>query len=271
MTETEQKLWYPGIDLETEYPTPESEELVSLWEGYAKVPSLAVEGVFGAYTPPESEVRAIVSFDMCEVVRDTIVAIDHATGLEPIRRNLYSEGTWFSAEKMGQDYERNVITSIARVLMDADLVEPADDIFDIALYMLKWREAGVYNIANTSTLPGCEPGTIRFLSENMPGCLQGILLPRNHDGKGRLTKAQSLSVWGDEAGIDVHAIPIVKIDDLPFHLNGFIEHFTDHEAMACFMPAHSDNVAPTEEMHCNNTLDAVKKTDDFLRNQGLEL
>jgi hypothetical protein len=131
----------------------------------------------------------------------------------------------------------------------------------------------VYVIANTSTLPGCELGTIQDFSTtyNLSDCFDGLLLPRNHDGRGTVTKATALKSASHDLGLDFAAIPFLHIDDSLHHIDGFVGEHAKHPAMALFIPEHADNTAQRTDMHCETTSEALQKATQFLRQSGVEL
>lgn len=191
------ELWIPGenYSIDAEYPTPTQDELCDLWHDYtgANATVVATPGVYGAMRVPTKLPLAYVSVDACEVLRTTNMDIiaaqrsaEHITD-NPIKSiHRYGEGC---------TYEDNYadIQSLAQVLIGEDLIKPVNGITEIALAMNRWRRMGAYIVANTSTLPGCEPGTIRFFDRYMPGAFDAILLPRNHNSDA------SLATKGDVA------------------------------------------------------------------------
>lgn len=281
MTETAQslpaqckpgELWYPGLYLDEEYTAPSTEELLTLWSNYTSSTDFRpITGVYGVYDAPEGEVKAVASVDLCEVVRDTVVCLDSATGIRLGRRGNYEAGTWFNKKDNGPAYEFSVISSVLRVMMSRGLVQPVEEISDIRDTLRSWRHNGIYVVANTSTLPGCEQGTIEHtLSRDLPDCFDALVLPRNYDGSGSVTKAGALSILAEEAGIDLPGLPVVHIDDMAHHILGFQESYRDHPRIKLLAPIHLDNhSAIAEELHCATPLDAFEKADTYFKEQGV--
>lgn len=265
------ELWYPGLHLDAEYQVPSNEELTVLWQDYAGTENVrATKDVYGVYEVPSGEISAVASVDLCEVVRDTVVSLDKATGLSGKRRGVYSKDTWFDPTKVGGEYEYSVVVSVIRAVMDSGLVEPVEDITDIKSILLQWRSHGVFVVANTSTLPGCEKGTIiHTLGRDLAGCFDGLVLPRNYDGNGSVTKAEALRVVTDEAGIDLDNMPFVHIDDMAHHIAGFQANYKEHPRIKLFTPLHADNHFVSAELHCNSPLEAFRKADAYFSSQGV--
>lgn len=216
------EIWEIGKHLNNDYPTPTDEMLRNLWQTHMGTPAVSTEGVFGVYTPPEQTVKAVASVDLCEMVRDTRKALYAATRV-PLPTGAwpadYSAGTWYD-KKFGYCRERSVVVSVIRALMSAGLVPPVEGSSEIADTLKDWRESGVWVVANTSTLPGCEPGTIEHtLAKSMRGQFDGLVLPRNHDGQGPVTKATAVRTIMKEAGIA--GVPVVHLDDAPYHHASF--------------------------------------------------
>ncbi|HTE58194.1 MAG TPA: hypothetical protein VK694_05620 [Verrucomicrobiae bacterium] len=265
----DQDPWFLSDKLEGKYPVASPDELADEWHAYTERETHALQGVLGAYAKPVGEVCAVASIDLCEVTRDTAVSLGDLVG-EPLERGQYSEGTWYSVENMGLDFEYSVVLGGLQHLMNNDLVGAIPGIDEVSHTLRGWREQGVYMAANTSTLPGCELATIRHhLEKDLKGCFDALLLPRNYDGRGKMTKAQALDVLGQEAGIDIGALPLVHIDDATHHVQGFIDHFGDHPTSAFLMPAHNYNQAPVAEMRCEDPPEAFARAHEFLQKQGV--
>ncbi|HJP96129.1 MAG TPA: hypothetical protein VJ843_02025 [Candidatus Saccharimonadales bacterium] len=231
------ELWTPGANysIDGEYPTPTQDELRDLWHDYVGPEATVVStpGVYGAMHIPEAPPLHYVSVDACEVIRNTNIGVILAQrSPEDLARKRIK-----SIHRYGEgcSYEDNYadIQSLTQVLINADLIEPVAGIEEISDMMQRWRKMGAYVIFNTSTLPGCEPGTIRFLQRYLPGAGDALLLPRNHDShkslpsKGdvaaRLALAVEQAVFGDkepdtELRRDVTAI---HIDDKSCHNKAF--------------------------------------------------
>ena len=235
-------LWLPGMHLDEEYHTPDDAELETLWEAYNPDGTAeACTDVYGVFTRRDG-IRAVASVDLCEVVRDTVLGLDEATGVYPKRRSTYGTGTWYREDVSDPNYQESVIVSAIRALMGKGLVRPVEHIDAIATMLRNWRAQGVYVVANTSTLPGCERGTIQHtLAEYLPGCFDALVLPRNHTGTGSMTKARALEAITTQAGIPLLDMPFVHIDDALRHVNSFRAQYGRHADIGLFVPLHADN------------------------------
>lgn len=267
--EQAQKLWIPGEFFSEEvYPVPTTEQLTEQWQAYTGKEAQPLQGVYGVYTVPPDGVCAVASIDLCEVVRDTAISMSGVVG-ETIRRGQYSTDTWCDPAVYGRDYEYSVVLGVLQAVMNETGVPVVDEIQDLGQYMKLWRQNNIYIVANTSTLPGCEKVTIELLENELKGCFDALVLPRNHHGDGPITKAKALGILADEANLDLYTLPLFHIDDATHHVVGFTDHFADHPTNAYFIPAHNYNSAPTPEMDCENPLEAFKKAHEFLRKQGV--
>lgn len=267
------ELWYPGLHLDAEYPVPTDAELTALWETYEPAaPAHTTREVYGVYSEPKNDVRAVASVDLCEVVRDSGMGLDEVVGMLPQRRSAYSRGSWFEITdtQTSVDYERSVVVSGIRAIMHSGLVRPVEHIEAIGSFLRNWRAQGVYVVANTSTLPGCETGTIQHtFARDLPGCFDALVLPRNHDGKGSITKARALGMLASEAGIELAAVPFVHIDDAPHHIQGFQDLHSTHATMRLFAPEHEDNHTIADDIRCDTPLEAFIGADRHFRERGI--
>jgi hypothetical protein len=265
------QLWYPGLHLDDEYPILTSQELEALWVEYDPDASpQALHEVYGVFTTPHKNVKAIASIDLCEVVRDTAVGLDSVTGLTLGRRSAYYPKTWFDRSVTGSDYEASVIISAVRALMHAGLVQPVEHIGAIRSILCNWRAQGVYCIANTSTLPGCESGTIiHTLGRDLRGGFDALVLPRNYDGTGTITKARALEMVSEQAGLALDSVPFVHIDDAPHHVEGFLNHYTTNERLRLFSPKNATNDAINADLLCESPLDSFLKANAYFRQLGI--
>jgi hypothetical protein len=252
--------------LDEEYPVPSNEELCELWTTYQPgKQALPLERVYGVHNPPASPPRGIASIDLCEVIRDTAVALDMATGVSLGRRHIYSTDTWFDKSERGKDYETSVVVSIIRAAMDEGLVRPVDDIQAIRRIIEDWHQQGIYCVANTSTLPGCERGTIAHtLARDLSGCFDALVLPRNHDGTGTVTKATALDLLAEQAGLDVDSLPMVHIDDAPHHIADFQTYYSNSSRLKLFSPVNATNSHILSDMHCTSPLQAFERANEYL-------
>ncbi len=213
------QLWYPGqdFDLREEYPTITEVGLVEAWQEYTGCSQVElIPGVLGALKAPQEAPTSFASIDLCEVVRHT------HRGLRQVEN--VSAGTIddIHAYCHGLSIHNNAdITTVAQVLIQADLIEPVDDIDHIASTLQAWRERGVFVFANTSTLEGCEQGTIDFLAKYLPDGFDGIAFPRNHDSTLPLTKGVvAANIIGKLSASGL--VVAIHIDDKPAHNTAFL-------------------------------------------------
>lgn len=221
------QFWLPHHDREPHFREPTIDELTALWISHNPTSMLDLgEGTYGTAEVPTALPTAFLSVDLCEVVRETAgslfatrggtiedMVVDAETGYMDYSKELNGWGEdhqWYK-QTLLQEY------------MHHDHVKPVPHSGTISDLLRAWRQKGVYIVANTSTLAGCEASTIRFLHEQFPNCFQGILLPRNHDGKGSTTKAMIFdelirSVQRElNTSDETNEIPRIAIDDALHH------------------------------------------------------
>lgn len=273
-----QTLWQIHHERESHFNEPSIEDLTAAWvdRNPTSVLSLPSE-IYGVAEVPQVQPTAIVSLDLCEVVRETGLAllqlrggnlddmvVDKATG-------YMDYGSHLNGWHDNPDVDSQIMVQLMlQEFMHHDHVAPMPLSTAIGNMLRKWRAEGAYVIANTSTLPGCELSTIRFLDEVYPGCVQGILLPRNHDGLGKVTKIQALEATKQaiikETGYDLSDTPVIAIDDAFHHAESY-----DKQGVKTFMPAYDwnealENVGIIEriERRLPGTIDTFIAVDQYL-------
>jgi len=230
MLDTQPKFWLPSME-ENRYSVPTQQELTNIWQrenGTRELLELD-ERIYNVAEIPDTPPAAYISVDLCEVVRHSGLSLLKMRGgtLEDMVVDDETNNFDYGSEINGwpEEIARTNRQKYLQEFMHHQVVEPVPFSDSIGAFLRKWRAQGAYVIANTSTLPGCEESTIEFLAQQYPGCFAGILLPRNYDGKGPVTKFDSL----DEVRRMVDATltvttrdkPIVAIDDAAHHALAF--------------------------------------------------
>lgn len=248
--------WTPDRHVEEErWQPPSQAELATYWRcatGNQELLELP-DTIYGACNVPPAQPTAFAVLDLCEVVRETGIAISRlgGGGLKEI----------FNHEKGAADYgasflnfqRDDMIQITVQLMMDHDLVDAVKFHEALTAFMQRWKKADAYIVADTSTLPGCENNTIDFLERYYPSCFDGILLPRNHDGNGQVTKAMAFAatqeaianIFGDE----IYDVPVVYIEDTPHHTTTFKNAFPDSKI---FMPEYDWNT--NHDQHTDVTI-----------------
>lgn len=267
------QLWVPGLHLDTEFPTPSEEELALAWTHYTGRHTINPTEVFGAISEPTQPITAVASVDLCEVVRRTSAAFDTVIGEDPHDRSTYAKYDWLHSHDRGPGYAQSVVVSVVRTLMNNGLIAPKEDLVAVRRTLQAWRASGVYVLANTSTLPGCELGTISDFATTygLKGCFDGLILPRNHDGTGSITKAGALKSTVKDLGVDIYSLPVLHIDDSLHHIDGFTQEYESHDALGLFIPIHADNAHMPTDNHYLTTYEALQQATRFLRQSGVKL
>lgn len=221
-----------------EYAAPSQADLTDYWQAVYSEPAEPVSGVLGVINKQAHEPTALVSVDLCEVLRDTGREYQRTIGLRDVKLFPY----------MGQLAAGglDIVTPTIQRLMNEGQVPVVDEIDEIAAIIRRVRSSGALVLANTSTLPGCEFATIdeRFMASRLKDCFDGIVFPRNYDGLGTVTKADAVASALRQVGLDEQAAVIVHIDDTPHHLQSFATRFASTPNLGLFMPVHDSNDEP---------------------------
>jgi hypothetical protein len=237
-----------------EYISLTNEELLNEWQNLYDVEARPMEGILGVVEYHDQRPDAVLSVDLCDVLRDTCRDYRRAAGLSDIRTHDYQYGV----EANGLD----ICTAVVQRLMNRGEVAAVEEVADIANILRAIRAAGALVIANTSTLIGCESATIdeRFMATHLRGCFDGIVFPRNHDGTGPISKAIAAAMVMEQEGIDTETTPVVHIDDAPHHVRSFRDYFTSNPRLALFMPPHEGNQheIDLQQYLVQNALEAFK-------------
>lgn len=240
------EIWLPGMTLDTLYPSPSAEDLIPLWEDYSEEPAIAVNGVLGVITPPKRKITDIVSIDLCEVIRESMQALHEVTGVSLSDPNtFYQDGTWYDRKIIGKERQEAINASVLQIVINNGLVKPVPYISAIRAAVKSWRGDGAFVVANTSTLPGCEPGTInRTLKDTMLACFDGIVFPYGYDNNSKISKSQALAFACRDAGVDYDNLPILHIDDSDGHHGAFRTSLSDRSDVTLLAPIVKGRQAP---------------------------
>jgi len=270
---TRTELWVPGNDLSEEYPTPPLDELAQHWSEYTGKNTLSTNGVYGAFTEPTQPIRAIASIDVCEVLRDSVGSIDLASGRKITRRSNYAEGLWFKNDETLYDsvYQQSFYTNFLRVAMTNGQVPPVENIEEINDIVSGWQERGIYPVANTATLEGCEIGTIRHtLGKYMAKSFAAIVFPRYFESEGMITKPTALKALATDLNVDLKETPTIHIDDAVKHIKAFDEDRDSFTDLDLIIPLHTDNGDEAfDRYHVPTPLAAFERADKLFAERGI--
>ena len=235
------------------------------------------DGVLGAMRSPESHevIPGIISVDLCEVLRYSAKALASLHGKHDYSSNLYTD-IFDDKEKFPDpDAVQDAIASGLFELINGGHVQPVETHEEIAQILQSWRNIdGVYTLANTSTLEGCELATVKMLGDYYPDCFDGIVFPRNYNGAGKITKADALrSVLGRlrEDGHDPHFA--AHIDDTRHHVEAMTQ-TPPHESMTTFVLEFESNVSLrglTNVVHGTSALEVFELVDDHVKERSSAL
>lgn len=272
---TEALITLPADKITCEYPVITQDELGEAWQHYAERTDEPTDmgDLLGVAYIPEQQPTAFISVDLCEVVRSTCAslwAMEQPFGT-PIE-NIHGYGAG-----MKRIHEDDDITKYVTALMNNDLVRPIDGIDQISNLTRKWRKDGAYVFANTSTLPGCEAATVRYLGERMLGSFDAILFPRNHENNtgimnkgiaGRLLIEQCMQAFPEPSE---HGIPAIHIDDLSHHLASFQREVGElpYANVTTYQPLYPSEFAPDpNSISAATPLETFQLVDHYLYEQA---
>jgi hypothetical protein len=281
-TSPETTLWLPTSELEPHFNVPTTEELEQAWtsmhggDSFLELP----DNIYGACTTPTEVPTGFAVLDLCEVVRETGLGLLRLRGGTLDDMVVDTDGTSldYGAELNGwHDDPQPKRQQMIQQLMHHDLIPPVRMSEGIKALIAHWKAKGVYVVADTSTLPGCELSTIAFLAKQYEGCFDGILLPRNHDGLGSVTKADAFmetqNAMSRVLGTDeVFDRPIVFIDDAAHHATAFANTFAHADVI---MPEYEWNRVCEENPRIDRvtqsigTIDAFVMADKYLKEKGV--
>jgi len=181
-----------------------------------------VTGGYGVVGLPVERPQAVVSVDFCEVLRQTGRTCGEAMGIYGIEYP-YAVATGL------QELE---IFALVRGLMNAEQVQLTENAEVILRLLQEMRTAGALVIGNTSTLPGCEVATMRFISKHYPGAFDGVNF--NTGGHDPAVAKKRTKAWAiDSIMRDIDptfqaadpAFKVFSIDDRPHHNQSFHDLF----------------------------------------------
>lgn len=265
-------LWLPGRTLDHVYPPVDQEELSAEFARIIGGETTSVGDVLGTMRvpAPDETIHGIASIDLCEILRETARSMIRTSGNMDYYGNGYVDGMWEGFTENDPAHQDSVVRSIVQELMAKQHVTPTENHQDMAATIRNWRQHGVFVVANTSTLPGCELSTLRFLEAQYPDCFDGIVFPRNHDGKGKITKAEALRMTLAEAArYDIAPEFAIHIDDTKHHIEAMIS-APPHHNMRFFMPRFESNAeldGHHQVVHADTPIEVFGEADIFVREQ----
>ena len=254
---------------------PDTRKLLSAWrENNLDADMVALPDMLGICELPSKQPSAVISLDLCEVLRETGPSLTRMyTADTAITSHDY--GVYYGDGYLG-DREQLSRELLLPQLMGAQAIKAVPFAQSIQTMLQRWRQSGVYVIANTSTLPGCELSTTTFLAQNYTDSLRGILFPRNHDGKGSLTKAGILAhtkqTIYEYTGHHLYDTPTIAIEDARHHGEQYV---SESEHTEVFMPAYSWNEPLENKNRITRveqqlgTIDTFIAVNQLLRSRGI--
>lgn len=209
-----------------DYTTPATpQEILSAWSKFHNVPEdeLAIpDGVPGVVHRATEPVVSVMSVDLCEVIRNTCVASFKV-------RNVpwpYKESEATSEYGRGGATQLEIDAAVRKAANEGTGIPTFPDMYDIRNRLNMARQLGVFALANTSMIEGCELGTIdkRGLGRYAQGAFRGIVFQGSYDGTGnKPKKPEALLMALEAAGINPLLADVAHIDDSPRHLKAFYD------------------------------------------------
>lgn len=255
---------------------PDISELIEVWESYHDSDKEIVDIVdmYGVCELPDNQPLAVISLDLCEVLRQTGISLTTMYTADT-KSTLHDYGSFYGDGLLGDRAQLSRELLLPELMVNNQVL-PVPFFESIQAFLSRWKQSGVYIIANTSTLPGCEVSTCRFIAEYFPSSVNGILFPRNHDGKGNVTKADILYSAKEtirlHTGYELHSLPTIAIEDAYHHAANYADH---SPAIEIFMPGYSWNepleghtgIIRVEQQL--GTIDTFIAVDEALRSHGI--
>lgn len=263
--------WDPDNYAHRDFPMASDHELVTAFSTYSDEDTLPLIGVVGAYTLPTHPIRFTGSIDIDDVLCNTRTDFHKlARVTDADKPSDYSDGTWMDAKIIGEDLERYIVGTGLKLLINDGHIQPVANIDEIADILRSWRQDGAYLVANTSRLEGCEVGTIvHTLEKYLPDVFNAIVFPRNHDGRGRFTKAHALGEVAASAGLSLESMLTLHIDDTEHHHEAFMNNRSEHGDLLLAGPKTSGLVEGTVDIVEDTPYETFRVIDALLKQRGI--
>lgn len=253
---------------------PSNDELREIWQEHHSSSETVELDMYGICETPTKQPTAILSLDLCEIVRETGPSL---TTIYSADKTAFADdyGNYYGNTLLGDDAQLKRTLLLAE-LMSANYVKPVPYAEALHAFLENWGKQGVYVLANTSTLEGGEESTVKFLAEYYTAATKGILFPRNHDGLGSTTKAGILRHAKNKlqvaTGFDFESIPTIAIEDAHHHATNYM---AEDPNIQLFMPAYTwnepldniDRITRVEQQL--GTLDTFIAADEHIRSRGI--
>lgn len=260
-----------------DWPLPESSpdpDIQKLWQAYTGQTAHALSEVVSAYIHPTRHTHSIASVDIDELLRDTSIGFGRVVGLNTVR-GQYSRETPFDEytckDKTETQNRRSFVDFAIRAAIYTGAAKPDEDIESLAETLRKWRTNGVYVVANTAGLEGCDTATIGFLQEFLPGCFDAVLFPRNHDGNGEVTKVEALKLLAETTGMELSDMPLAFLDDMEHQLTDAINTLGTGRLRLHALAKHQFNQVPEGATSADKSSDIIGEADKFFERSRLWL
>lgn len=208
-----------------------SEELAGLWNRFPRNGEgkpLVADVPICVVTPEwsDEEVTKVMFVDIDEIVRDTAGTMMRRAGLTVDRlQNLAYDAAFNDTDHITPI---GTLNSVVRGMIDGDEIDPMDDIRQ-SQFRLEEARHGARIIAATSTLPGGELGTIRFLEHYFGGIFSGIGFNGHYADDSRYKKSDVMMAFLEYyggAGADIRKVGF--IDDSRSHILDFRTNIDAH-------------------------------------------
>lgn len=265
MAEQKQGLWL--LENDSEFGVPSLEELTAAWLDHRPADLMVLpDDVYGVAERPSVMPRAVVSVDLCEVVRETGRALIElgGGGYDDMIADGKTGFLDYGANHLGwpKDRAQQYLERIVPQLFHYTEIPPVPFSDAVGAFMRKWRRENIYVIANTSTTVGAELGTLHYLHDIYPDSFQGVLFPRNHDGKGKMTKAISINATIETLMREHNsgtAPSVVAIDDAMHHAYDL-----DSTGADVFVPAYAWNEGLSRHDRITRVARTLGTVDSFM-------
>lgn len=238
---------------------PPSDQLMADWAHHHAVAAsdlISVDQPLAVLRRPgeHEKPKAVLSLDRDEVL--------HMTGGACI---AYYTGDASWSERLTNQYELagiedGTISTNVRHVTNNHLALPIANYLDIAQELREMRAAGVYIVATTAIISGCESAVAQSLAQHYKGGFDGVIFSRGHL-EVTSTKPRSLISALGAVGITLGGMPVGHIDDSSRHVHGFLNAADQFGSVHVAMPMcegepHDDEL---EIYRTENTYEAIKR------------
>ena len=252
-------------------------EMATYWSDYTSEQALffdQTEGnLEGVYTECKSGTLGVAMIDMCELLRLTSDAVQEIYEGKPVPEDTDYRGKYFKNTEHDPDATDDPEEkTIRRELEMAAIIEaiqsgkagPVESINKIAQRLYALRNSGYYVVLATSGLRENDKSTLEFVAKYLPDCFDAALFPRNHDGKGTLSKADALNILAEKIDLNLLETPVAVVDDMEHQIRAALDVLGTGSLREYVLLKHRFNNEVDGALIEESSLGAIEKAAKFL-------